>query len=179
MPSGAKTSYALPTAGLFKYLWPFVTTRHERVKYCSNMIFSALGIFLVVVLSKSLNRPVSSDWNPVVLLFGLDHTSSFEIIHTRIGGNRQFLWYCFYVWSQYWNAERTLKFCPSFKLFRSCPLLKVVHAYQNFLEQHTKAPSYRSMEQLGVPCVKRGEGLCYFGCNIFYFDQIKLRWNSR
>ena len=38
------------------------------------------------------------------------------------------------------------------KLFRSCPLLKVVHTYQNFLEQNSKASSYRSMEQLeGVP----------------------------
>ena len=28
------------------------------------------------------------------------------------------------------------------------------------------------MEQLGVPCVKQGEGFCYFDCNIFYFGRI-------
>ena len=61
------------------------------------MIFSALRIVLVVLLSESINGPSS---NPVVLLFfGLDHTSSFEIIHTRID-DRQFVWYYFYVWSQ-------------------------------------------------------------------------------
>ena len=73
-----------------------------------------------------------------------------------------------------------LKFSPSFKLFRSCPLLKVVHTHQNFLEQNSKASSYRSMEQLGgVPHVKRGEGLCYFDYNIFYVGGIKLSRYSR
>ena len=42
----------LSAAGLFKYLCPFVTTQHERV-------------FLVVVLSESISRPVSNDWSPV------------------------------------------------------------------------------------------------------------------
>ena len=52
------------------------------------MIFSALRIVLVVLLSESINGPLS---NPVVLLFfGLYHTSSFEIIHTRID-DRQFV----------------------------------------------------------------------------------------
>ena len=31
--------------------------------------------------------------------FSLGHTSSFEIIRTRID-DRQFVWYYFYVWSQ-------------------------------------------------------------------------------
>ena len=72
----------------------------------------------------------------------------------------------------------TLKFCPSFKLFRHCPLLKVAHAYQNFLEQTLKAPLSRSMKQLGVQCVKRDEGFCHFDCSICYFDWIKLSWYS-
>ena len=33
------------------------------------MIFSALWIFLVDVLSESINRPVSNNWNPIVRLF--------------------------------------------------------------------------------------------------------------
>ena len=45
------------------------------------------------------------------------------------------------------NAQ-ALKFYPSLKLFQSCSLFKVVHAYQNFLEQNSKAPSYRSMRSL-------------------------------
>ena len=59
-------------------------------------------------------------------------------------------------------------------MFRSCPQLKVAHVYKNFLEQNSKFPSYQPMEQFGVPCVKRGEGFCYFDCNIFYFGQIKF-----
>ena len=59
-------------------------------------------------------------------------------------------------------------------MFRSCPQLKVAHVYKNFLEQNSKFPSYQPMEQFGVPCVKRGEGFCYFDCNIFCFGQIKL-----
>ena len=49
-------------------LCPFIYTRHEKVKNCSNMIFSALRIFLVVLLSESINGTVSNDWNPAVLL---------------------------------------------------------------------------------------------------------------
>ena len=36
-----------------------------------------------------------------------------------------------------------------------------------------------SVGQLGLPCVKRGEGFCYFDCNFFYFGRIKLLWYSR
>ena len=32
------------------------------------------------------------------------------------------------------------------------------------------------MEQLRVPCTKRGEGFCFFDCNIFSFDWINLSW---
>ena len=52
------------------------------------MIFSALRIVLVVLLSESINGPSS---NPVAFLFFvLDHTSSFEIIHKWID-DRQFV----------------------------------------------------------------------------------------
>ena len=37
----------------------------------------------------------------------------------------------------------------------------------------------RSMEHLGVPGVKQGEGFFYFDCNMFYFGRIKLSWYSR
>ena len=65
--------------------------------------------------------------------FSLDHTSSFEKIHTEIGDS-QFSWYYFMYDHRYYNEQGTPKFCPSFKLFRSFPLSKVAHAYQNFLE---------------------------------------------
>ena len=108
-----------------------------------------------------------------MLLSCLDHTSSFEIINTRI----DIVSLCdiiFMYGHRYYNAYCALKFSSSFKLFRSCPLLKVAHAYQNFLQQNSKALSYRSMEQLGVSCVKQGEGFYYFDFNIFYFGRIKL-----
>ena len=77
------------------------------------------------------------------------------------------------------HNARALKFSPSLKLFRSCPLSKVVHTHQNFLKQNSKAPSYRSMKQVeGVPCVKRGEGLYYFDYDIFCVSGIRL-WYSR
>ena len=40
--------------------------RLKRIKKCSDMIFSALRIVLVVLLSESINGPLS---NPVVLFF--------------------------------------------------------------------------------------------------------------
>ena len=110
--------------------------------------------------------------------FGLDQTSNFEIIHTGID-DRQFRVTLFLCTNhRYCNAKRALKFCPIFKLFRSCPLLKNC-TYQNFQEHNSKAPLYRSMEQLGMPCMKRGEGFCCFNCNLFYFGRIKLSWYSR
>ena len=40
--------------------------RLKRIKKCSDMIFSALRIVLLVLLSESINGPLS---NPVVLFF--------------------------------------------------------------------------------------------------------------
>ena len=78
------------------------------------------------------------------------------------------------------HKAQALTFSPSLKLFRSFPLLKVVHTDENFLEQNSKALSYRLMEQLGrVPYPKRGEGLYYFDCNISYVGGIKLSWSSK
>ena len=60
------------------------------------MIFSALRIFLVVPLSESMNGPISNVWNLLCFYFALDHTSTFEIIYTRID-DRQFVRYYSYV----------------------------------------------------------------------------------
>ena len=48
------------------YVCPFITTWHKVIKNCNDMIFSALRIVLVVLLSESINGPLS---NLVVLLF--------------------------------------------------------------------------------------------------------------
>ena len=118
--------------------------------------------------------------------FVLDYTSSFEIIHTQID-DPQFVQVCviLFLCTITDIITHNAHFSPSLKLFRSCPQLKVVHAYQNFPEQNSKAPSYHShkkrkenfcflwlwsyrlIEQIGVPCARRGEGFCYFDCNIF------------
>ena len=66
-----------------------------------------------------------------------------------------------------------------FQFISKLPLLKVGHAYQNFLKKNSKFPSHQSVEQFGVPFVEQGEGYCYFDCNIIYFGQIKLSWYSR
>ena len=108
--------------------------------------------------------------------FGLDHTNKFEIIHMGID-HRQCDIIFMYDHRQY-NAQCALIFCLSFKLSKSCLLLKVRHAYQSFLEHNLKAVSYQSMEQLEMLCVKLGEGFCYFDCNISHFGEIKL-WYSR
>ena len=50
----------LSAAGLFKFVYSFVTTRHGTVENCSNMIFSALRSFLMVLLSEGINGPVSN-----------------------------------------------------------------------------------------------------------------------
>ena len=55
--------------------------------------------------------------------------------------------------------------------------LKVTHTYQSFLEHNSKLLLYRSMEQLGMPCVKKGEGF-YFDCNISHFGGTNLSWYS-
>ena len=103
----------------FKYAFPFVTTCHERVKNCSNMIFSALRIFSVVLLSESIKRLVSNVWN----LANVWNRSSFEIIHTRID-DRQFVWYYFYVRSQVlWPITRT-KILSKFQIILKLPAVK-------------------------------------------------------
>ena len=53
----------------FEQVCPFVTIRHERVRNCSNMIFNALRIFLMVLWSESRSGSVPNILNPVVLLF--------------------------------------------------------------------------------------------------------------
>ena len=62
-----------PKDHVFKRFWtyvcPFVTTWHERIKNSSDMIFSTMQIFLVVLLSESINEPLSNVWNSIVLLF--------------------------------------------------------------------------------------------------------------
>ena len=55
--------------------------------------------------------------------------------------------------------------------------LKVTHTCQSFLEHNSKLLLYRSMEQLGMPCVKKGEGF-YFDCNISHFGVTNLSWYS-
>ena len=52
------TNLKLSAAGLFQYAFPFVSTWHDRVKNSSNMIFSALRTFLMVIWSESRRRPV-------------------------------------------------------------------------------------------------------------------------
>ena len=68
-----QTSYTLKPAtfscSFVNYVCPFVTTRHERVKNCSIWSLVPRDFFLVDVLSESINRPVSNDRNPIVLLF--------------------------------------------------------------------------------------------------------------
>ena len=68
----------------FKYICPFITTRHERVKTCSNMIFNALRILLMVLWSESRNGPVSNILNPVVPLFWF---GSYEQLRNNLHGN--------------------------------------------------------------------------------------------
>ena len=104
--------------------------------------------------------------------YGLDHTCSL-MIELMIASLCDIV----FMYDQILKCITRTKLLSKFQIIRSCPLLKVAHAYQNFLRR--KAPSYQSMEQLGVPCVKRGEGLCCFDCNIFYFGQIKLPRYSR
>ena len=50
----------ISVTGLFKSVCPFVKTRHERVKNYTNMIFSALWIFLMFLRSESKNGPISN-----------------------------------------------------------------------------------------------------------------------
>ena len=50
----------LSAEGFFKYVYSFVTTRHETVENCSNMIFSALWSFFMVLLSENINGPASN-----------------------------------------------------------------------------------------------------------------------
>ena len=73
------------------------------------------------------------------------------------------------------RIKRT-KICP--KMFQIISKLPVVKSCASLSElagtSFIKFPSFQSMEQFGVPCVKRVEGFCYFDCNIFFFGQIKV-----
>ena len=55
-------------------------------------------------------------------------------------------------------------------------MLKVVHAYQCFLDRTKfEALSYESMEYLEVPCVKGSEVFCLLDCNTFtHLFQTKM-----
>ena len=55
-----------------------------------------------------------------------------------------------------------------FKLFWSS-YCKKLFMPKNVLEQNLKFQLYQSVEQHGMPCVKRGEGFCYFHCVILNF----------
>ena len=77
------------------------------------MIFSALRSFLVVLLSESVNGPVSNVWNAVVLLSWFGSYEHFEIINTRIDDSH-FVWYIFMYDHKYYNTHHLLKFCPRY-----------------------------------------------------------------
>ena len=66
------------------YVCPIVTTCHVTVKNCSNMFVSALWIFLMVLLSGSINGLYQMFEILLSSYFGLDHAGSFEIIHGQI-----------------------------------------------------------------------------------------------
>ena len=51
-----KTNLQLSVASLFNCVCPVITTQHEKVKNCSNMIFSTLWVFLMALLSESINQ---------------------------------------------------------------------------------------------------------------------------
>ena len=55
--------------------------------------------------------------------FGLNHTTSFEIIHTRID-DRQFVWYCLYVQSQILKSIRCTKILPKFQTILKLSTIK-------------------------------------------------------
>ena len=55
--------------------------------------------------------------------FGLDHTSSFEIIHTRID-DRQFALYCFDVRSQILKRMTRTKILSMFQITSKLPTVK-------------------------------------------------------
>ena len=142
------------------------------------MVFSSLRIFIVALCSESRNGPVSNVWNPVVfLLIWIIQAASKKFTQKLL-----IVSLCDIIFMydhRYYNAKHALRFRSSFKLFRNFPLLKFLHAYQSFLQHNSKVQSHRPMEQLGVPCVRRGEGFCYFDWDVFYFCQIELSWYSR
>ena len=69
---------------MLKYLCPFVNTLRERVKSYTNMIFSVLWFFYW--FSGVKVEPDLYQMFETLLrsYFGLDHTSSLEIIHRGI-----------------------------------------------------------------------------------------------
>ena len=111
--------------------------------------------------------------------FGLDHMSRFEIIHIRID-DCLFVWYCFYVQSQILQCITCTKILSKFQIILKLPTVKSWEYLSELAgTEFNGSLLYQSMKQFGVPCVKRGEELCYFDCIIFYFGWIKLLWYSR
>ena len=134
---------------LFWYI--FLLLRFERAKNCSNMIFSALRIFLMVLWRESRNSLYQMFQILLRSFFYLDNTS-FEIIHTGMG-DWQFAWQFFMYDHSYYNAKCALKFSPCFKLIRSCPLLKMRIPVRTSWNRIWRLRC--SMKQFGVPYVKR------------------------
>ena len=101
----------------------------------SNYVIGVYSFRNIILTSR--DGLASNDWSTVVLLFFvLDHTSSFGIIHTGID-NRQFVWYFLCtIRDIIMHNAHAIKVSSNLKLFRSCPLIKIVHTYQNFLEQN-------------------------------------------
>ena len=89
-----------------------------------------LAVFLVVFLSESINGPYLMVGILLCSYFGLDHTSRFEIIHTRID-DRQLEWYCFYVRSQILKHITRTKI---FSIFQSISKLSAVKSCACLLE---------------------------------------------
>ena len=114
----------LSAADLFKYVCPFVTTWHERIKNCSDMIFSASKFFFSSPYEWKYKRTfIKCLRSRCAPFFGLDQMSSFEIIHTQID-DRQFLWYYLYVWSQILKHITGTKILFKFQIVSKLPSVK-------------------------------------------------------
>lgn len=111
--------------------------------------------------------------------FGLDHTSSLEVIHTRID-DCQFVGYYFYLQSHYITTHNAHQNLSKFQIISNLPTVKICACLSKLPGTELKiSVVHKSVEQFGVPCVKQGEVFCYFDCNFFYFGQMKLSWYSR
>ena len=90
-------------------------TSMKELKIFSNMIFSALMIFLVVLLSENINGLHHMFEILLCSYFALDHTSCFEVIHMRIDDG-QFVWFYFYVRSQILQRISRTKILSKFQI---------------------------------------------------------------